>query len=114
MVIPVMTLAMKFCAVCAKYVETEHTHEIENQLPINFKLEYGKKNKHGLDIILFWNGFAVTMVELGIACGFIYRNEERIWPPSNGFEGGEKFKRFINDCMNIGFPTKELRKKFKL
>ena len=112
--IPVMALAMKFCAVCAKYVETEHTHEIENQLPINFKLEYGKKNKHGLDIILFWNGFAVTMVELGIACGFIYRNEERIWPPSNGFEGGEKFKRFINDCMNIGFPTKELRKKFKL
>ena len=112
--IPVMALAMKFCAVCAKYVETEHTHEIENQLPINFKLEYGKKNKHGLDIILFWNGFAVTMVELGIACGFIYRNEERIWPPSNGFEGGEKFKRFINDCMNIGFPTKELRKKFRL
>ena len=114
MMIPVMALAMKFCAVCAKYVETEHTHEIENQLPINFKLEYGKKNKHGLDIILFWNGFAVTMVELGIACGFIYRNEERIWPPSNGFEGGEKFKRFINDCMDIGFPTKELRKKFKL
>ena len=111
---PVMALAMKFCAVCAKYVETEHTHEIENQLPINFKLEYGKKNKYGLDIILFWNGFAVSMVELGIACGFIYRNEERIWPPSNGFEGGEKFKRFINDCMNIGFPTKELRKKFKL
>ena len=109
-----MTLEMKFCTVCGKYVEREHTHEIENQLPINFKLEYGKKNKHGLDIILFWNGFAVTMVELGIACGFIYRNEERIWPPSNGFEGGEKFKRFINDCMNIGFPTKELRKKFRL
>ena len=109
-----VALTMKFCAVCAKYVETEHTHEIENQLPINFKLEYGKKNKHGLDIILFWNGFAVTMVELGIACGFIYRNEERIWPPSNGFEGGEKFKKFINECMSTGFPTKELRKKFRL
>ena len=111
---PVMALAMKFCAVCGKYVEANHTHEIENQLPINFKLEYGKKNKHGLDIILFWNGFAVTMVELGIACGFIYRNEERIWPPSKGFEGGKRFKRFIDDCMDIGFPTKELKRKYLL
>ena len=57
MMIPVMALAMKFCAVCGKYVEANHTHEIENQLPINFKLEYGRKNKHGTDIVLFLNIF---------------------------------------------------------
>ena len=114
MMIPVMALAMKFCVVCGQYVESDHAHEIEDQLPVNVKLEFGKKNKYGSDIILFLNGFKVSMVELGIAVGFIYRNEERIYPPSQGFEGGKRFKRFINDCMDIGFPTKELRRKFLL
>ena len=109
-----MTFQMKFCVVCGKYVEPTHTHEIEDQLPINFKLEYGKKNKHGLDIVLFWNGFKVSMIELGIAAGFIYRNEERIYPPSKGFEGGARFKKYMNDCMDIGFPTKEIRRKYQL
>ena len=109
-----MTLQMKFCAVCSKYVEQNHTHEIESKLPTNFTFEYGKKNSHGQDIVLLWNGFRVTMIELGLACGFLYRNEERIYPPAKGFEGGKRFKRFIDDCMDIGFPTKELRRKFLL
>ena len=107
-------LPTKFCVVCGKYVETEHAHEIENHLPINFKLEYGKKNKYGQDIVLFLNGFKITMMELGIAVGFLYRNEDRIYPPSKGFEGGARFKKFINDCMDRGFPTKELRQKYWL
>ena len=109
-----MTVEMKFCVVCGKYVEPAHGHEMDAKVPTNFTFEYGRKNKHGQDIVLLWNGFKVSMIELGLACGFLYRNEERIYPPSKGFEGGKRFKRFIDDCMDTGFPTRDLRRKYLL
>ena len=105
---------MKFCTICSRYVEPGHAHEIETILPTSFKFERGRKNEHGSDFVMFWNGIKVTIEQIGIMVGFLYRNEDSIYPPSKGFEGGKRLQRFINACMEIGYPTREIMKKFFL
>ena len=108
------TFQLKFCEVCGKYSETDHTHEIDVKLPTSFRFEHGRKDKHGPDYGMLWNGIKISIEQIGIMVGFLYRNEDSIYPPSKGFEGGKRLEQFLHDCMTIGYPTKEIMKRFFL
>ena len=108
------TFEMKFCEVCGRYFETDHTHEIDVKLPTSFRFEHGRKDKHGPDYVLLVDGIKITIEKLGIMVGFLCRNEDSIYPPSKGFEGGKRLKRFMDEVMDIGYPTKEIMKRFFL
>jgi len=89
-----------------------HPQDAGFNLPPAFSVVKGRKGKG--DWILQYHGFAVKLVELGEATAFIVKNDDRIYPPEKGFEGGKMTKNFINDAMNHGGVSEEIKKKYKL
>ena len=80
-----------------------------------FEVVKGSKGKNPkMDNILKYRGSAIPMDELAMICAFMYWNDDSNYPRQWGYEGGEKFRKFINEAMTVGFPTRESVEKHKL
>ena len=66
----------------------------------NFEIIQGKKSPD--DKILLWHGHAPTMEEVATMCLFFKENEDRIYPPSDGYKGGKLFIEYIAKTLIRG------------
>ena len=48
---------------------------------------------------------AVPMTLVAYMTEFFYRNEENLYPRSEGYLGGEKFMQFLADAVRNGYET---------
>lgn len=78
----------------------------------SFSTMKGKKSEE--DKVLLYHGFKIRFVELGEAAAFLYQNEERLYPRSKGFKGGEMLRQFLNECMHRGKLSDDILKKYGL
>ena len=52
--------------------------------------------------------------ELAELCRRVYRNEDLIYPPAQGYRGGQMFVDFLEECMVSQEPIPEIAKRYKL
>ena len=55
---------------------------------------------------MLFNGIAVKFEDVAKMCLFFMKNEDNLYPPSQGFKGAELFKSYMNEVLN----TREIPK----
>ena len=72
-----------------------------------FQFVKGRKIKN--DMIMLFNGLPVKFEDVAKMCLFFMKNEDNLYPPSQGFQGAELFKNYIQDVLR----TREIPKNSK-
>jgi len=70
--------------------------------PDDMKLEI--RVSHGREYIPDeWRAVPMTLV--AYMTEFFYKNEDNLYPPEEGYLGGEKFLQFLHDAVRNGYET---------
>tara|TARA_Y100000592_G_scaffold19636_2_gene30101 strand:- start:4454 stop:4714 length:261 start_codon:yes stop_codon:yes gene_type:complete len=64
------------------------------------KFKAVKGRKHPKDNLLLYYGNPVEFKDVAKMCVFFMENEDNIYPPEEGFEGAEKFIKYIKETLN--------------
>ena len=73
------------------------------------RFEFVKGRKSPKYIIMKFNGIAVKFEDVAKMCLFFMKNEDNLYPPSQGFKGAELFKSYIREVLE----TREIPKNRK-
>ena len=73
------------------------------------RFEFVRGRKSPKDIIMKYNGLPVKFEDVAKMCLFFMKNEDNLYPPSQGFKGAELFKNYIQDVLT----TREIPKNSK-
>lgn len=69
-----------------------------------FRIRRGRK--HPDDLVLEWatpDGWRpITFAPVGLMVEFLYRNEDVLYPRTNGYKGGEKVMAYLRECLKVG------------
>ena len=63
------------------------------------RFEFVKGRKSPKDMIMKFNGIAVKFEDVAKMCLFFMKNEDNLYPPSQGFKGAELFKSYIREVL---------------
>ena len=63
------------------------------------RFEFVKGRKSSKDMIMKFNGIAVKFEDVAKMCLFFMKNEDNLYPPSQGFKGAELFKSYIREVL---------------
>ena len=63
------------------------------------RFEFVRGRKSPKDIIMKFNGLAVKFEDVAKMCLFFMKNEDNLYPPSQGFKGAELFKSYMYDVL---------------
>ena len=66
------------------------------------------------DLKIYLNGFPIYYKELVEVVLIMYQNEDRIYPPADGFKGGQMLLELITEVCRKGKTDAETWKKYKL
>ncbi len=84
----------------------------EVPLSSSFELVPGKYGPD--DEVLLLNGRMPSMLEIAQAVAHFFKNDERIFPQSRGFEGGDKWRKFILETLFRGKVTYDMLRRYHL
>ena len=70
------------------------------------RFEFVKGRKSPKDMIMLFNGVAVKFEDVAKKCLFFMKNEDNLYPPSQGFKGADLFKNYIYEVLE----TREIPK----
>ena len=70
------------------------------------RFEFVKGRKSPKDMIMLFNGVAVKFEDVAKMCLFFMKNEDNLYPPSQGFKGADLFKNYIYEVLE----TREIPK----
>lgn len=79
--------------------------QVEDIDGFTFRIRQGRKGPNDL-VLDLWNGREYAPVPMGLGglmADFFYQNEERLYPQQYGFDGGERYLRFLRDCTRRGW-----------
>ena len=65
-----------------------------------FTFKPGNKNEFGEDIVMYYGGIKVSFEDIAKQIIFMRGNEDRIFPKSEGFEGEDKFIKYIQEVLD--------------
>jgi hypothetical protein len=66
------------------------------------------------DIIVIYNGLAISFKEIGEILLLLWGNEDNHYPQSEGFDGAEMSLNFIKELFEKRELTEELLRKYRL
>lgn len=70
---------------------------------IEWRVETGKKKEGDLKILLRIPDWTVVSMNMSaLLADFLYQNENVLYPPTEGYLGGEKFHQFLDKAMSEG------------
>ncbi len=84
----------------------------EYEFPPEITIEQGKFVKG--DRVLLIKGWKIDYVSLGKAIAFLAANEESRYPQDMGYQGKNKLKDYLNDVIDEGWPTTNIREEYGL
>ena len=58
------------------------------------RFQFVKGRKKENDMIMLFNGLPVKFEDVAKMCLFFMKNEDNLYPPSQGFQGAELFKNY--------------------
>ena len=70
------------------------------------RFEFVKGRKSPKDMIMLFNGVEVKFEDVAKMCLFFMKNEDNLYPPSQGFKGADLFKNYIYEVLE----TREIPK----
>ena len=73
------------------------------------RFEFVRGRKSPKDTSMLFNGVAVKFEDVAKMCLFFMKNEDNLYPPSQGFKGAELFKNYMYDVLE----TREIPKNKK-
>jgi hypothetical protein len=77
---------------------------------LDFRVQEGVKKQQGTgaggDLVLQWltpSGWvSIGFDALGLIVDFLYENEHHLFPPSQGFDGGEMVRDYVKKACQLG------------
>ena len=63
------------------------------------RFEFVRGRKSPKDMIMKFNGIAVKFEDVAKMCLFFMKNEDNLYPPSQGFKGAELFKNYMYEVL---------------
>lgn len=66
------------------------------------------------DEVILWHGRMPTLLEIGQIVAHVLQNDERIWPRSEGYDGGERWRNYLIETLFRGKVTFAMCKKYGL
>lgn len=73
-----------------------------------------KGTKGPEDIIIKYNELPITFKEIGQILLMLWENEDKLYPPSDGFQGAKMSLNFINELFDTRTMTDDLLKRYFL
>lgn len=74
---------------------------------LKFRVRRGRKGPQ--DQVLEWHtphGWQlIRLDDVAFIVEFLYRNEDRLYPRANGFQGGEKFLKYLTQAAREGYSA---------
>ena len=74
--------------------------------------ENGKKGDG--DEIIKYNELPITILEIGQILLKLWNNEDKIYPPAEGFRGGQMTKDFLDEIFQTRQITDDMLRRYKL
>lgn len=82
---------------------------------MRFETVKGRKNKYGEDrkLLVWARGEPISFSDIFKILKFLFENEDRIYPPSLGYQGREKLVCAICD-LAMGMSIEEVKKRHQI
>lgn len=72
----------------------------------------GRKGSN--DKIFYYNGKPISMIELGELYVELCKNEDELYPKSEGKMGADMIENFLRDIKNVGKLTDDIKRRYFL
>lgn len=87
---------------------------VDDEVPFPPSIEFIAGKFGPQDQVLLWHGRMPTMLEIGQIIVHLLKNDEKIWPRSEGYDGGDRWRNFIMETVFRGKITYAMCKKYGL
>ena len=90
-------------------------HKSENdEVPLSPSFDTAPGNYGPDDVRLYFNGKMPSILEIAQAIVHFLRNDERNYPRSKGFQGGDMLRKFILEVLFQGKITYDMLRRYHL
>ena len=86
----------------------------EEEVPLSPAFDIAKGKYGPDDEVLFFNGKRPSILEIAQTIVHFIRNDERIYPRSKGFQGGDMLRKFLIEVLLKGKITFEMLRRYHL